>query len=101
VTLFAIVALYQIVEGVQAIAQRALRGLKDTFVPMWIAVVGLWVVGVSGGYALCFPLGFGAAGLWWGLIAGVLITVILLVWRFHRQFGMLPGRPAASHPDFE
>jgi len=50
-------------------------------VPMWIASIGYWVLGVVGGWLLCFPLGYGAAGLWWGLALGLTVTALALVWR--------------------
>jgi MATE family multidrug resistance protein len=81
VVLAAIAAVFQLFDGLQAIGARALRGLKDTLVPMWIASVGYWVLGLLGGWILCFPLGYGAAGLWWGLAIGLIATGSALVWR--------------------
>jgi MATE family multidrug resistance protein len=81
-TLFAIAAFFQVFDGVQAIASRALRGLQDTLVPMWIAAAGYWGIGVLGGYILGFPLGYGGKGLWWGLAMGLLAAALMLTWRF-------------------
>jgi MATE family multidrug resistance protein len=81
VILAGIAAVFQLFDGLQAIAARALRGLKDTLVPMWIASVGYWVLGLLGGWILCFPLGYGAVGLWWGLALGLIATGSALVWR--------------------
>jgi len=81
VVLAGIAAVFQLFDGLQAIAARALRGMKDTLVPMWIASVGYWVLGVIGGWALCFPLAYGAVGLWWGLALGLIVTGLALVWR--------------------
>lgn len=83
VALFGIAAIFQIFDGVQAIAARALRGFKDTVVPFWIATVGYWVIGITGGYILGFSLGMGGPGLWWGLALGLAVTSILILWRFH------------------
>jgi MATE family multidrug resistance protein len=80
--LLAIAAIFQLADGTQAIASRALRGLKDTSAAMWIAALGYWGFGITGGYVLCFPLGFGATGLWWGLAIGLTVTAVLLTWRF-------------------
>ena len=80
--LFVIVALFQVFDGLQAIASRALRGVRDTVVPLWLAGFGYWVLGVGGGCLLTFPLGFGVKGLWWGLAAGLSVTGSLLAWRF-------------------
>ncbi len=81
VILAGIAAVFQVFDGLQAIATRALRGMKDTLVPMWIASIGYWVLGAAGGWALCFPLGYGAPGLWWGLALGLIVTAVALVWR--------------------
>lgn len=77
-----IVAIFQVFDGLQAVAARALRGIRDTIVPVWMAAVGYWVFGIAGGAALTFGLGWGAAGLWWGLAAGLIVTGSLLSWRF-------------------
>jgi MATE family multidrug resistance protein len=81
VVLAGIAALFQLFDGLQAVASRALRGMKDTMVPMWIASLGYWVFGVTGGWMLCFPLGYGARGLWWGLALGLMVTALALMWR--------------------
>ncbi len=81
VILAGIAAVFQVFDGLQAIATRALRGMKDTLVPMWIASIGYWVLGAAGGWALSFPLGYGARGLWWGLALGLIVTAVALVWR--------------------
>lgn len=81
VVLAGIAALFQLFDGLQAVASRALRGMKDTLVPMWIASLGYWVFGVAGGWVLCFPLGYDARGLWWGLALGLMVTALALMWR--------------------
>src|SRR5438093_13528618 len=65
--LIAIAAIFQVFDGMQTIAAGALRGYKDTFVPMLLAAFGYWGAGFLGGWLLAFPLGFGLVGLWWGL----------------------------------
>lgn len=81
VVLAGIAAVFQLFDGLQAVASRALRGMKDTLVPMWIASIGYWLLGLLGGWLLCFPLGYGARGLWWGLALGLFVTSVALVWR--------------------
>ena len=80
--LFVIAGVFQIFDGMGAISVRALRGMRDTFVPMWVAVVGYWGFGVPGGYLLGFVFGYGTAGVWWGLAIGLSITAIVLTRRF-------------------
>jgi MATE family multidrug resistance protein len=67
----------------QAIAAGALRGYRDTLVPMLLAFVGYWGAGFAGGWLLAFPLGYGAVGLWWGLALGLAATALLLTLRLY------------------
>ncbi len=79
-----IAALFMVFDGLQATSVRALRGMKDSLVPLWIAGFGYWVLGIGGGATLAFYYGMGGAGLWWGLAAGLSVSACLLSWRFHR-----------------
>jgi MATE family multidrug resistance protein len=81
--LIAIAALFQVFDGMQAIAAGALRGYRDTLVPMLLAFVGYWGAGFAGGWLLAFPLGYGAVGLWWGLALGLAATALLLTLRLY------------------
>ena len=71
VQLLLIAALFQVFDGVQVVAAGALRGYRDTAVPMLIAAIGYWAIGFLGGWLLAFPLGLGALGLWLGLALGL------------------------------
>ncbi len=82
--LLAITALFQVFDGMQAIAAGALRGYRDTMVPMLLAIFGYWGAGFAGGWLLAFPLGYGAVGLWWGLALGLAVVAVLLTLRLHR-----------------
>ena len=77
-------ALFMVFDGLQAVAARALRGLKDNLVPLWIAGFGYWILGIGGGAILAFYYDLGGAGLWWGLAAGLAVAACLLSWRFQR-----------------
>jgi len=79
-----IAALFQVFDGAQTIAAGALRGLKDTRVPLLVGAIGYWAIGFLGGWVLAFPLGLGAIGLWWGLALGLAAVAIPLVLRFRR-----------------
>ncbi|MCZ6470567.1 MAG: MATE family efflux transporter [Gammaproteobacteria bacterium] len=76
--------IFQVFDGLQAIAARALRGIKDNIAPLWIAGFGYWILGIGGGSLLAFRYDMGGAGLWWGLAMGLTVTASLLCWRFNR-----------------
>jgi MATE family multidrug resistance protein len=77
--------LFQLFDGILMVAANALRGLRDTRSPLWISMIGYWAVGIGVGTWLCFPMGYGATGLWWGLILGVILSNVLMFWRFSRR----------------
>ncbi|MDG2480124.1 MAG: MATE family efflux transporter [Alphaproteobacteria bacterium] len=79
-----VAAVYVLASGLQVIAEHALRGLKETLIPMWQSAIGLWGVGLAGGVALAYGLELGAQGLWYGMAAGSGLTALLFVLRFIR-----------------
>jgi multidrug resistance protein, MATE family len=79
--LILIAAVFQLFDGTQTIAIGALRGYRDTMMPLALAAAGFWGVGFAGGWLLAFPLGGGAVGLWWGLAAGLAVVAMLLTGR--------------------
>ncbi|HEU0154119.1 MAG TPA: MATE family efflux transporter [Arenimonas sp.] len=89
--LMAYAAVFQYPDGLQAMSAGALRGLKDTRVPMFITVLAYWGVGLPLGYWFGLVKGQGAPGLWTGLILGLSVAAGLLGWRFWR----LARRPLA------
>ncbi|QDK38227.1 MATE family efflux transporter [Bdellovibrio sp. NC01] len=80
---FVVVAIFEIFDGVQAVAIGSLRGMSDTQIPSIIAFFAYWVMGLPGGYALAFHLGVGPVGIWMGLLIGLIFASILLTLRFH------------------
>jgi len=82
VTLLALAALFQLADSMQVMALGLLRGLQDTRVPMALAAVSYWVIGVPASYVLAFPLGFGGVGLWLGLVIGLVAASGSLMMRF-------------------
>ncbi len=97
VTLLGVAAVFQVFDGVQVAASGALRGLKDTRTPMLIGLVSYWLIGLSTGYLFCFVFGWGAKGLWWGLVSGLVAAAALLSLRFVRLArnvtSLLPALP--------
>lgn len=81
-SLLSLIAVFQFADGTQVIAMAALRGLQDTRVPMLLAVLAYWLLGVPLGAILAFGFGFGVAGIWCGLMGGLTAAAILLTVRF-------------------
>ncbi len=84
-TLLLYTAAFQISDGIQVVSGAALRGLKDTRIPMLLAAFSYWMVGMSLGAGLAFGLGWGARGIWTGLVAGLSVAALLLGLRLRRQ----------------
>lgn len=82
VSLLTMAALFQMADAAQVMALGLLRGVQDTKVPMVIAIVSYWAVGMPAAYGLAFGAGLGADGLWLGLVAGLTVAAGLLMWRF-------------------
>lgn len=78
-------ALFQIFDGAQAVGAGMLRGLHDTKVPMFLAAIGYWGVGLPLGALLAFRFGFGGNGIWIGLSAGLAVVAVLLLMRWLRR----------------
>lgn len=81
-TLLISAALFQLSDGIQVGAAGALRGFKDTAIPMAMCVFSYWVVGFATAYYFGVHLGLGPIFVWAGLIAGLTVSAVLLVARF-------------------
>ena len=87
ITLLALAALFQMGDAMQVIALGLLRGIKDTRVPMVMAAISYWLIGIPSSYLLAFPLGLGGVGLWLGLVIGLAVAAGLLMARFWLKVG--------------
>lgn len=85
VSFFVYAALFQIADCIQATANGALRGIKDTRLPMVITVTAYWIVGLPLAVILAFYTPLGPAGVWWGFIAGLAVAAAGLSLRFLRR----------------
>lgn len=80
-----VAAMFQIFDGIQVCAVGALRGLKDTRMPMLIGIVAYWIIGLGVGSFLGLKLQLGGLGLWWGVALGLAVAAIILTWRFEQR----------------
>ena len=84
ISMLLMAAIFQVADGVQIGAAGALRGYKDTRMPMVINIVAYW--------GLAFPLAYLAtvsyrrepAWTWGGFVSGLSAAAILLTWRYGR-----------------
>ncbi len=87
VTLMIFTAFYQFSDGIQLCSAGALRGLKDTAIPMLLSIIAYWVIGFPLGYTLALtdivtePMG--AKGFWIGLLSGLSLSAMLLTVRLY------------------
>ena len=98
VAFLAMAALFQIADGGQAVGAGALRGLKDTRVPMIFAAFGYWGLSLPLGAVLAFHFGMEGIGIWLGLAAGLAVVATLMIFRWSRReaYGLIPAQPRAQ-----
>lgn len=87
-------ALFQVVDGAQAVANGSLRGVHDTTVPMLLAAGGYWLAAFPAAIWLGLFTSQRGEGVWAGLAIGLALVAVLLLWRF----AVKTGRGAASTP---
>ncbi len=79
----AMAALFQVADGLQVGGAGALRGLKDTRIPMWLNILSYWIVGFPLAWLLGIRFGYGPRAVWVGLLAGLVVAAVLLNIRFY------------------
>ncbi|MEM6909392.1 MAG: MATE family efflux transporter [Pseudomonadota bacterium] len=92
-------AIFQLADGIQAVAAGALRGLQDTRVPMWIAIFSYWVPGIGVSVSLGFFTPLEGIGVWIGLATGLFFAALLLIrrWMQRERLGLtLRSSPATE-----
>ena len=85
-SLLAMAALFQLVDSGQVMALGMLRGVQDTRVPMVMAIVSYWVVGLPVSYVLGFMLNLEGPGIWLGLTVGLACACVLMQYRFWTRY---------------
>ncbi len=87
-------SLYQLPDNVQIVSLASLRGYNDTKAIFIFSIIAYWIISIPLGYVLCFTDYIlpkqGVIGFWMGLIAGLSIAAMLLMWRLLRLEKMSP-----------
>lgn len=78
-------AIFQLFDCLQATTNGALRGFKDTRVPMLVTVSAYWLAGLPIAAWLSLGTSVGPAGVWCGFIVGLAIAALGLGLRFRRR----------------
>lgn len=81
VMLIPIAGVFQVFDGLQAVAAGVLRGVADTTAPFIANLLAFWAVGIPLGLWLGFGTNAGPVGLWWGLVVGLALVAFFLVAR--------------------
>ena len=81
ILLLPLAGFFQVFDGMQVVCGGILRGLGDTHSPLIANIVGFWVLGLPLGVWLGLHRGYGPAGLWWGLVAGLAVVGLALLVR--------------------
>jgi MATE family multidrug resistance protein len=84
IDLFLMAAIFQIADGIQIGAAGALRGYKDTAVPMVINLFAFWVLAFPLAYIAAITYKAAPVYVWIGFIVGLSVSATLLSWRYHR-----------------
>ena len=79
--------LFQIFDGMQAVATGVLRGTGDTRVPMLLHLAGFWGIGIPLSLGLAFGLGFGPQGVWWGYVGALAAVAAMQLLRVRWRLG--------------
>lgn len=81
--LLIIAAIFQFADGLQVVALGALRGMQDVKIPTVICFVAYWLIGFPISYYLSMETNLGSQGIWYGLLAGLTASGVMLFIRFN------------------
>ena len=89
ISFFPIAVGFMLFDATQLASNQLLRGMKDVRWPMVITCFSYWVVGFPTAYYLGLHTNFGAKGVWYGLLIGLVTASILLSARLKVMFKRL------------
>lgn len=81
--LLIISALFQVFDATQLACLACLRALADVRKPLLFSVISYYLVCLPLGYLCGNVLGYGAIGVWVGLLLGLVFAASLFLWRFN------------------
>lgn len=84
ISLLLMAAIFQVADGIQVGAAGALRGYKDTRLPMMINIIAYWVMAFPMAYLATVTLRLEPPFIWGAFVIGLGASAILLTWRYTR-----------------
>jgi len=82
ISLLLMAAVFQVADGIQIGAAGALRGYKDTRMPMVINTFSYWVLGFPLAYMAAITFQAPPSYIWAGFVLGLTVAAVLLTARF-------------------
>ncbi|MEC8683906.1 MAG: MATE family efflux transporter, partial [Bacteroidota bacterium] len=80
--LLIVAALFQLSDGLQVVILGALRGLQDVNIPTFICFIAYWLIGFPVAWYFGQEDQMASQGIWYGLLAGLSASAVLLYIRF-------------------
>ncbi len=93
-SLIQVAGVFQVFDGLQVVGAGVLRGVGDTRVPMVAGLLGFWFFGMPVSVYLGLRTPLGAVGLWWGLVLGLAVVGVFLLFRAYHHLGRDHSRVA-------
>ncbi len=81
-----------IFDGMMGASLGALRGVGDVWVPLGLQIVAFWIAAVPLSALFSIHYGYGAPGLWYGILCGVTLSILFLGLRFR----LVTNRPVLA-----
>jgi MATE family multidrug resistance protein len=81
--LLVIAAMFQLFDGLQVTVIGMLRGLEDTKIPTYIALVGYWIIALPLAYLLAFVVKWEVVGIWIALLTSLMVVAVSVYLRFN------------------
>ena len=97
ISLLLMAAVFQVADGVQIGAAGALRGYKDTRMPMVINTFSYWVLGFPLAYMAAITFRAPPSWIWGGFVLGLSVAAVLLTGRFNILSRQMLDEPAEQY----
>ena len=84
ISLLLMATVFQVADGIQIGAAGALRGYKDTRIPMAVNIFAYWIIAFPLAYLAAVTYKLPPNFIWGGFVAGLSVAAVMLTWRYAR-----------------